>query len=267
MVKYIYLEILLYFLLGTFSGVLAGLFGIGGGIIIIPTFFYVFSYLGFPQEILSHMVLGSSLGVIVFSSISSTFSHNTKGAVNWGLIKLVVPSIVIGSCLGSLTAGYLESNTLQGLVALFLVVASVQLIFEFPPPPQNPQTNLVGPVVAGGGIGWLSGVFGIGGGIFSVPYFYHRGLKMMNAIGTSAACGIPIAVAGSISYMIIGRDSVDLPQNSIGYVYLPATIIVGLTSSITAKYGVNIAHRMKQKKLRIAFAFLVMIMALNLLMR
>ena len=96
MVKCTYLEILLYFLLGTFSGVLAGLFGIGGGIIIIPTFFYVFSYLGFPQEILSHMVLGSSLGVIVFSSISSTFSHNTKGAVNWGLIKLVVPSIVIG---------------------------------------------------------------------------------------------------------------------------------------------------------------------------
>ena len=142
----------------------------------------------------------------------------------------------------------------------------MQLIFEFPPP-QEPQTNLVGPVVAGGGIGWLSGVFGIGGGIFSVPYFYHRGLKMMNAIGTSAACGIPIAVAGSISYMIIGRDSVDLPQNSIGYVYLHATVIVGLTSTIPAKYGVNIAHRMKQKKLRIAFAFLVMIMALNLLMR
>jgi len=152
-------------------------------------------------------------------------------------------------------------------VALFLVVASIQLIFEFPPPPQNPRTNLVGPVVAGGGIGWLSGVFGIGGGIFSVPYFYHRGLKMMNAIGTSAACGIPIAIAGSISYILIGQDSKILPDNSIGYVYLPATVIVGIMSSITAKYGVNIAHRMKQKKLRIAFAFLVMIMAFNLLMR
>ena len=175
--------------------------------------------------------------------------------------------IVIGSGLGGLTAGYLESNTLQGLVALFLVVASIQLIFEFPPPPQNPRTNLVGPVVAGGGIGWLSGVFGIGGGIFSVPYFYHRGLKMMNAIGTSAACGIPIAIAGSISYILIGQDSKILPDNSIGYVYLPATVIVGIMSSITAKYGVNIAHRMKQKKLRIAFAFLVMIMAFNLLMR
>ena len=125
----------------------------------------------------------------------------------------------------------------------------------------------VGPVVAGGGIGWLSGVFGIGGGIFSVPYFYHRGLKMMNAIGTSAACGIPIAIAGSISYIFIGQDSEILPDNSIGYVYLPATVIVGIMSSITAKYGVNIAHRMKQKKLRIAFAFLVMIMAFNLLMR
>ena len=261
------MEILLYFLLGTFSGVLAGLFGIGGGIIIIPTFFYVFSFLGFADQILSHMVLGSSLGVIVFSSLSSTFSHNSKGAVNWELIKVVAPSIIIGSGLGGITAGLLESNVLQGLVALFLVVASIQLIFEFPPPAQNPRTNLVGPVIAGGGIGWLSGVFGIGGGIFSVPYFYHRGLKMMNAIGTSAACGIPIALAGSISYIVIGYNNINLPNNSIGFVYLPATIIVGLTSSLTAKFGVHIAHRMKQKKLRIGFAFLVMIMALNLLMR
>ena len=138
-----------------------------------------------------------------------------------------------------------------------MVVASIQLIFEFPPPSQNPKTNLIGPVVAGGGIGWLSGVFGIGGGIFSVPYFYHRGLKMMNAIGTSAACGIPIALAGSISYVIIGYENINLPDNSVGYIYLPATLIVGLMSSVTAKYGVNIAHRMKQKKLRIAFAFLV----------
>ncbi len=254
-------------MLGSFSGILAGLFGIGGGIIIIPTFFYIFSYLAFPDEILSHMVLGSSLGVIAFSSISSTFSHHSKGAVNWRLIKVVAPSIVIGSSLGGLTAGYLESSTLQGLVSLFLVVASVQLIFEFPPPSQNPKTNLAGPVIAGGGIGWLSGVFGIGGGIFSVPYFYHRGLKMMHAIGTSAACGIPIAIAGSISYILIGYENLNLPEYSIGYVYLPATITVGVMSSLTAKFGVNIAHRMKQKKLRIAFAFLVMIMALNLLMR
>jgi len=254
-------------LLGTLSGVLAGLFGIGGGIIIIPTFFFIFSYLGFAEGILAHMVLGSSLGVIVFSSISSTFSHNIKDAVNWKLIKVTAPSIIIGSALGGITAGLIESDTLQGLVALFLVVASVQLIFEFPPPPQNPHTNVIGPFIAGGGIGWLSGVFGIGGGIFSVPYFYHRGLKMMNAIGTSAACGIPIAISGSLSYMIVGLNEDSLPNYSIGYVYLPATIIVGIMSSLTAKFGVNIAHRMKQKKLRIAFAFLVMIMALNLLTR
>ena len=219
------MEIFLYFLLGTFSGVLAGLFGIGGGIIIIPTFFFIFSFLGFAEGILAHMVLGSSLGVIAFSSISSTFSHNIKDAVNWKLIKVTAPSIIIGSALGGITAGLIESDTLQGLVALFLVVASVQLIFEFPPPPQNPRTNLIGPFIAGGGIGWLSGVFGIGGGIFSVPYFYHRGLKMMNAIGTSAACGIPIAISGSLSYMIVGLNEDSLPNYSIGYVYLPATII------------------------------------------
>ena len=151
-------------MLGTLSGVLAGLFGIGGGIIIIPTFFFIFSYLGFAEGILADMVLGSSLGVIVFSSISSTFSHNIKDAVDWKLIRVVAPSIIIGSALGGITAGLIESDTLQGLVALFLVVASVQLIFEFPPPPQNPRTNLIGPFIAGGGIGWLSGGFGIGGG-------------------------------------------------------------------------------------------------------
>ena len=243
-------------MLGTLSGVLAGLFGIGGGIIIIPTFFFIFSYLGFAESILAHMVLGSSLGVIVFSSISSTFSHNMKESVDWRLIRVVTPSIIIGSALGGITAGLIDSNTLQGLVALFLVVVSVQLIFEFPPPPQNPRTNLIGPFIAGGGIGWLSGVFGIGGGIFSVPYFYDRGLKMMNAIGTSAACGIPIAISGSISYMIVGLNKSNLPDYSIGYVYIPATIIVGVMSSLTAKFGVKIAHRMKQKKTKNSFCII-----------
>lgn len=261
------LEIFLYLLLGTFSGVLAGLFGIGGGIIIIPTFYYIFTFLGFPNEILSHMVLGSSLGVIVFSSISSTFSHSYRGVVDWKLIKIIAPSICVGSALGGLTAGAIDSSTLQGLVSLFLLIASIQLIFEFPPPTQNPHTSIAGPVIAGGGIGWLSGIFGIGGGIFSVPYFYHRGLKMMNAIGTSAACGIPIALSGTISYIYVGFDEKILPDNSWGYVYFPAALIVGIVSSLTASFGVKIAHRMKQKKLRIAFAFIVIIMALNLLTR
>lgn len=261
------MEIFLYLLLGTFSGVLAGLFGIGGGIIIIPTLFYIFSFLGFSESILSHMVLGSSLGVIVFSSFSSTFSHNLRDAVNWKLLKIIAPSICVGSALGGITAGNIDSETLQGLIALFLLIASIQMIFEFPPPNQNPKTTITGPLIVGGGIGWLSGVFGIGGGIFSVPYFYHRGLKMMHAIGTSAACGIPIAISGSISYMIIGMNNTELPDLSIGFVYLPATLIVGIVSALTAKFGVRISHRMKQKKLRIGFAFLVMIMALNLLIR
>ncbi len=213
------------------------------------------------------MVLGSSLGVIVFSSLSSTYSHNSRGAVSWNLIKIIAPSVCVGAALGGLTANYLDSETLQGLVSLFLLVAAVQLIFEFPPPSQNPQTSVAGPVAVGGSIGWLSGVFGIGGGIFSVQYFYHRGLIMRNAIGTSAACGIPIAIAGSITYIFTGLQHGSLPEGSLGYVYLPATLIVGVVSSLTARFGVKLAHRMKQRKLRIAFAFLVMIMAINLLTR
>ena len=131
----------------------------------------------------------------------------------------------------------------------------------------RPITNLAGPIIVGSGIGWLSGIFGIGGGVFSVPYFYHRGLKMTEAIGSSAACGIPIAISGSLSYMIVGQDLVNLPEFSIGYVYLPGAILVGLASIITAQIGVKAAHRINQKKLRIGFALLVMIMGLNLLLR
>ena len=188
------IELFLYFLLGIFSGILAGLFGIGGGIIIIPVFFAIFkSIVEVPEEVLAHTVLGTSLGVIAFSSLASTYSHNKRKAVMRNVLRLIVPSICVGAALGALTASYIASSTLQVLVAIFLVLISIQMAFEFPPPSQNPKTNVIGPVIVGSGIGWFSGIFGIGGGVFSVPYFYHRGLQMKQAIGTSAACGIPIA--------------------------------------------------------------------------
>ena len=262
------LELFLYLLLGTFSGYLAGLFGIGGGIIIIPVFFYIFrSFVGVPDEVLAHTVLGSSLGVIVFSSLASAYSHHKKKAVIWDLIKVIAPSICLGSALGALTASYIASSTLQGLVAIILIAVSIQMAFQFPPPLQNPKTSFVGPIIVGSGIGWLSGIFGIGGGVFSVPYFYHRGLQMTHAIGSSAACGIPIAISGSISYMFVGSSLSYLPEYSIGYVYLPGAIIVGLASVLSASVGVKAAHRVKQKKLRKAFALLLMLMRLNLLLR
>ena len=134
-------EIFLYLFLGTFSGILAGLFGIGGGIIIIPALFFTFGYLGFEQEIISHMVIGTSLGIIVFSSISSTYSHNRRKVVVWDLIKIVGPSIFIGSALGAITADQLSSETLRSLIAIFLILVSIQMAFQFPPPRQNPSTT------------------------------------------------------------------------------------------------------------------------------
>lgn len=263
----IFLELFFYILLGIFSGFLAGLFGIGGGVIIIPSFFFIFRWLGFPEEALTQIVLGTSLGVIVFSSLASTYSHHIRKAVVWSIIKIIAPSICVGSALGAITASYIPSSTLQGLVALFLVAVSIQMAFQFPPPRQNPRTNLAGPIIIGGGIGWLSGIFGIGGGVFSVPYFYHRGLQMTQSIGSSAACGIPIAISGSMSYMLVGSSLTHLPEYSIGYVYLPGSVLVGLASVVTAQIGVKAAHRIKPKKLRIGFALLVMIMGLNLLLQ
>jgi len=262
------LELFLFFVLGILSGILAGLFGIGGGIIIIPVFFSIFKNLvGIPEESLAHTVLGTSLGVIVFSSLASTYSHNKRKAVIWDVLKVIAPSICVGAVLGAVTASYIPSSTLQMLVAVFLVLISIQMVFEFPPPSQNPRTSIVGPVIVGSGIGWFSGIFGIGGGVFSVPYFYHRGLQMTQAIGSSAACGIPIAVSGSISYMIIGSNISKKILNEGHSVAIIDNFLVGLASAWSAIVGVRAAHRMKQRKLRLAFAILLMIMGLNLLLR
>tara|TARA_B110000014_G_scaffold259099_1_gene246287 strand:- start:2967 stop:3779 length:813 start_codon:yes stop_codon:yes gene_type:complete len=261
------IEIILYLLLGSISGILAGLFGIGGGIVIIPALFYIFGYLEISSLIIAHLVLGTSLGVIVFSSISSSLAHSRNLNVQWDLIKIVVPGIIIGSALGGVTASYLESETLKNLVSLFLIATALQMMFQFPPPDASPNTNKVGPVLVGGFIGWLSGVFGIGGGIFSVPYFFHRGLGMKKSIGTSAVCGFPIAMAGSVSYMIVGFQDMELPEYTIGFVYLPAACVIGLVSMITAPIGANIAIGINQKALRRTFSLLIIIMALNLLLR
>ena len=261
------IDLFIYLLLGTFSGILAGLFGIGGGIVVIPAFFYIFSNMGVDNEILSHMVLGTSLGVIVFSSVASTLSHNNKKGVRWSLIKIIAPSICIGAALGGITAGELRSSFLQSLVALLLMLVAVQMIFKFPSPKPEPRTKIIGPIIVGSGIGWLSGIFGIGGGIFSVSYFYHRGLKMKEAIGSSAACGIPIAISGSLTYMLVGSGYSNLPDQSFGFVYIPAACLVGLASSFTAHLGAKIAHRTKQRRLRRGFALLLLLMGLNLLLR
>ena len=146
-VSFVLIELFLYFLLGIFSGILAGLFGIGGGIIIIPVFFAIFkNIVGVPVDALAHTVLGSSLGVIAFSSLASTYSHNKRKAVIRNVLRVIVPSICVGAALGALTASYIASSTLQVLVAIFLVLISIQMTFEFPPPSQNPKTNVIGPV-------------------------------------------------------------------------------------------------------------------------
>ena len=128
----IFLELFFYILLGIFSGFLAGLFGIGGGVIIIPSFFFIFRWLGFPEEALTQIVLGTSLGVIVFSSLASTYSHHIRKAVVWSIIKIIAPSICVGSALGAITASYIPSSTLQGLVAIFLIAVAVQMALQFP---------------------------------------------------------------------------------------------------------------------------------------
>ena len=261
------IEIILYLILGSVSGILAGLFGIGGGIVIIPALFYIFEYLDIPTIITSHLVLGTSLGVIVFSALSSTFAHSRNKNVEWDLIKIVVPGIVVGAALGGITAGFLESFILKKLVSIFLIITALQMLFQFPPPDASPNTNKAGPILVGSFIGWISGIFGIGGGIFSVPYFFHRGLSMQKSVGSSAACGFPIALAGSLSYMFIGMDNSFLPNYSLGYVYIPAACVIGITSMVTAPIGAKIAIGLKQTVLRKAFSILIIIMAINLLLR
>lgn len=252
-------------MLGAAAGILAGLLGIGGGLIIVPVLAAIFISQSMPAESIMHLALGTSLATIVITSLSSVYSHHKKRAVDWSAAFSLTPGILIGAWLGGVLAGHLESRTLKPMFACFELTVAAYMLWGKPTSPQATQASFINFGLSGGIIGGISSLVGIGGGTLSVPWLLWHGRKIHQAIASSAALGFPIALAGSISYLASGWQQPQLPEHAIGYIYLPALFGIVLSSALFAPLGAHWAHQLDTAKLRKLFAFALIILALGLL--
>jgi hypothetical protein len=260
------MEILLYLVLGAAAGVLAGMFGVGGGIIIVPVLVFSFAAQGFDPNVLTHLAVGTSLATIVFTSINSILEHHRRGAVRWPIFVWMTLGILLGAALGAMTAAAIKGPQLQKIIGVFAIFISLQMALDLRPKavssiPGKPVLTVVGVV-----IGWASAIFGIGGGSLNVPFLTWRSVPMQQAVATSAACGLPIAVAGALTFMWLGWDSPQLPRWSLGFVYLPAMAGIAVTSMVFARFGARLAHRLSPSLLKRLFALLLFSVGVNFLL-
>ena len=260
------LALALYFVLGAFAGVIAGLFGVGGGVVIVPALVYAFAKQGVDAAILTHMAVGTSLAVICVTSVSSVRTHHKNGFVLWPVVKVMAPGSILGVMLGVYTVVQIPGVVLQLVIGSFLLLVSVQMGFQLMPAGERPLPSSAGLFSAGGFIGWVSAMFGIGGGSLTVPLLSFFGTRMQMAVATSAACGMPIAFAGAISNMVAGWGNGLTPAWSLGFVYLPAFFGIALMSAPFANVGAQLAKKLPAQVLKRLFAvFLVIIGSLMIL--
>jgi uncharacterized membrane protein YfcA len=256
---------LTYPLLGVFAGFVAGLFGVGGGLTIVPLLFMLFTAQDFPVEHSMHLALGTSMATIVFTSIASMRAHHAHGAVRWDIVKSFAPGLVIGTLSGSFVATWVPTRPLAMVFTAIVYYASLQMILDFKPKPHSQLPSTVGMVVAGTLIGVVSSLVAAGGGFLTIPFMVFCNVVIHHAVGTSAALGFPIAVAGTIGYILSGIKTPGLPEFSLGYVYLPAFIGVVAISFLMAPVGARLAHKLPVKQLKRAFGGFLALLATKML--
>ena len=252
------MEYLFYLMVGSIAGLISGLFGLGGGAIIVPLLIFSFAARGMPQELITHLAIGTSLATIIFTALSSIYTHHQKQAIRWDIVKTLVPGILLGGVLGGLFAISLDGVLLQLLFGGFLILVALQLLLYTPQVGVRALPNLLGMGASGSCIGGVSAVFGIGGGTLTVPLLTFFGVKIHQAVGTAAACGLPIALAATLAYGTATTDVASLPTGSIGFVFLPALLGIIVASLPCARLGALLAHRVNAQKLRKGFAWVTM---------
>jgi uncharacterized membrane protein YfcA len=255
----------LYLAAGAFAGFLAGLLGVGGGLVIVPVLALIFAAAHFPAEHIMHLALGTSLASILFTSISSLRAHHAHGAVNWPVVRGISPGIVAGTLLGTLVAAQLSTLFLKVFFIVFIYYVAAQMLLNIKPKPSRQLPGAAGMFAAGGVIGGVSSLVGIGGGTLSVPFMTWCNIKLHQAIGTSAAIGFPIAAAGSLGFLLNGLMAENLPAHSWGFVYLPALAGLVVASVLTAPLGAKLAHRLPVAKLKKIFAALLLVLGTRML--
>jgi uncharacterized membrane protein YfcA len=260
------MEWIAYIALGLVTGFVAGLLGVGGGLIIVPVLAFIFAAHHFPAQYVMHLALGTALASIMFTSVSSFRAHHAHGAVNWKVWREITPGIVVGTLLGTVLAAVLSAHFLKVFFVGFVFYVGTQMLLDIKPKPARALPGWPGMFTAGNVIGVVSSLVGIGGGTLSVPFMTWCNITLHQAIGTSAAIGLPIAIAGALGYVANGWVHQDaLPAHSLGFVYLPALAAIVVFSMLSAPLGARLAHRLPVKKLKRIFAFLLYVLGARML--
>jgi uncharacterized membrane protein YfcA len=260
----------IYLGIGALSGLLAGLFGIGGGLIIVPALNAVFAagLVEIAPEFRMHVAIGSSLGVIVFTALASTRAHHRLGSVLWPAFRGLVPGVLAGGLLGAAIASVMGTRNLEVVFGCFALLMAWRMASggeRKAPGGGHRLPGAFGQAVAGLVIGTVSALAGIGGGVLTVPWLAWNSVPLRTAVGTAAACTLPVALAGSLGYFVTGWGT-PLPAGATGYLYWPAIAAIALASVFTAPVGARLAHRLPVRRLRQLFAGLLVVVAVDLLL-
>ncbi len=254
--------LLIYLLLGACAGVLAGLLGIGGGLVLVGALAWLLPTQGVPADAAMHVALASSLASIVLTAAASARAHHRRGSVLWPTVAWMVPGVLLGGVLGSRFAIALDDGVLRWCVAGYCFLIAAQMLWSKTPAAGDVKVVPRGPgyTVAGGGIGIVSAIVGIGGGSLTVPLLVWRGVAPVRAVGTSSACGIFIGIGSALGYALQAPAAAVPMAGAVGYVYLPAALGVALASVFAAPYGTRLAHALSGQALKRVFAgFLLLV--------
>ena len=253
-------------IIGAFAGVLAGLLGVGGGIILVPAFFFAFSSLGYNSPQLMQICLATSLATIIFTSIRSVSSHHKKGAVDWNILKTWAPGIVVGAFIGVFIAAGLRSDTLLMIFGILALIVGFYMAFSQAnwrlgeTMPTGIKRAILSPI-----IGFLSVLMGIGGGSLGVPIMTLHGRPIHRAVATAAGFGLIIAVPSAITFLLTPIPDAGRPPFNIGHVNIAAFLVIISMTLLTAPLGAKLAHSLDPKPLKRVFAVFLILVALNML--
>ena len=261
--------ILLCLLVGAVAGFFAGLFGIGGGLMIVPVLVYLLPMVGVPEPLLMSTALGTSFATIVITGFSSAQRHHKLGNIVWSAVKILAPSIMVSVFICGFFIGKLDRDISSKLFACLVVYLAVKMVLSIKPKtnktvkPLTTQSSIIGGIL----IGMASSAAGIGGGGFIVPFLNSRGIDMKKAIGSSAFCGMLLGTSGMFSFMLSGLGNAAMPEYSLGYIYFPAVLCITAKSFFTSKLGATATSKLPVPTLKKGFALLLITIAVDMFIR
>ncbi len=254
-----------YAAVGAAVGFFAGLLGIGGGAIMVPLLVMLFEAQGLPKAYILHLAVGTGMVSILFTSLSSMRAHAVRGVVRWDLALALTPGILIGGLLGSAITAWISTQLFATLFTAVVFFAATNILIDRKPKPSRQLPGALGSILVGVVIGFVSTLAALGGAFLTIPFALYCNVTLLQAIGTAAIVGFPIALAGGVGFVVAGWGQSGLPPHSIGYVYLPAVLGITLASVLTAPLGAAAAHRLPTKRLKQVFALLLYGLAAKML--